>query len=142
MPCTLKDVAQLAEVSETTVSRVINGAENVSDDTRTKVLSAISRLDYRPDENAVKLRRGRSGIRRRRGIHVLSVPFTGTQMHSDSAAKPQNEQRRLGRLRLLEEENVRLKQLVTNLNMDVEMWRKVAQALSTEDASRTVVRRS
>jgi ribosomal protein L18E len=45
-------------------------------------------------------------------------------------------------LRLLEEENVRLKQLVTNLNMDVEMWRKVAQALSTEDASRTVVRRS
>jgi hypothetical protein len=30
-------------------------------------------------------------------------------------------------MRLLEEENARLKRLITNLNMEVEMWRNIAE---------------
>ncbi len=52
--CKLKDIARLAGVSAATVSRVANGAENVSCETRTKVLSAISKLQYCPNAHADK----------------------------------------------------------------------------------------
>jgi hypothetical protein len=67
---TLKDVARLAGVSTATVSRVTNGAGNVSHQTRTKVLSAISRLKYWPNLHAAELGRTNSGIPRKRATHV------------------------------------------------------------------------
>ncbi|PZE22750.1 LacI family DNA-binding transcriptional regulator [Paenibacillus xerothermodurans] len=44
-----KDVARRAGVSQTTVSRVLNGAAGVKPKTREKVLRAIEELNYRPN---------------------------------------------------------------------------------------------
>lgn len=44
----IRDVAKMANVSIATVSRVLNGNENVSEETRRKVLNAIKKLNYRP----------------------------------------------------------------------------------------------
>lgn len=55
----MKDVAALAGVAVTTVSRVINRDPRVAQDTRARVEAAIADLDYQPDPHA--------GILRRRG---------------------------------------------------------------------------
>lgn len=49
---TIADVASLAGVSPMTVSRVVNGEQNVRPDTRAKVLAAIDTLNYRPNQAA------------------------------------------------------------------------------------------
>lgn len=46
---TIYDVAREAGVSMATVSRVVNGNQNVKEATRRKVLDVIERLDYRPN---------------------------------------------------------------------------------------------
>ena len=55
---TLVDVARLAGVSGKTVSRVISGQDNVSPETRERVLAAAQRLRFRPNHLARDLRRG------------------------------------------------------------------------------------
>ena len=55
----ITDVARLAGVSVTTVSRVLNGASQVSAHRRSRVLAAIEELGYRPNEAARALVRGR-----------------------------------------------------------------------------------
>jgi hypothetical protein len=67
-PCTVKDVARLAGVSHATVSRVVNGAGNVSSKTRTRVLTAVSNLQYCPNAHAAELGRANGGISRKRGV--------------------------------------------------------------------------
>lgn len=52
----LKDVAKLADVSVATVSRVLNGSAAVSEVKKEAVLSAIKKLDYRPNLAASSLR--------------------------------------------------------------------------------------
>lgn len=47
-PTTIVDVARVAGVSVSTVSRVIRGHDEVSEDTRVRVQSVIDRLAYRP----------------------------------------------------------------------------------------------
>ena len=54
---TLKHVAILAGVAPVTVSRVINGSENVAAATRQKILAIIQTLDYTPNIYAANLRR-------------------------------------------------------------------------------------
>ena len=49
---TIYDVAREAAVSMATVSRVVNGNQNVKEATRRKVLDVIERLDYRPNAMA------------------------------------------------------------------------------------------
>lgn len=49
MTVTIYDVAREANVSMATVSRVVNGNQNVKPATRQKVLAVIERLDYRPN---------------------------------------------------------------------------------------------
>lgn len=46
---TVADVAQLAGVSAMTVSRVVNGAKKVSEETRATVLQAVKQLGYAPN---------------------------------------------------------------------------------------------
>ncbi|WP_062212283.1 LacI family DNA-binding transcriptional regulator [Streptomyces sp. NBRC 109706] len=58
----IKDVAQLAGVSEKTVSNVINDYVHVSDRTRRVVRQAIDDLGYRVNLAGRHLRRGRTGI--------------------------------------------------------------------------------
>ena len=55
---TITDVAREADCSPMTVSRVINGEENVRDDTKQKVLGAIAKLNYVPNRAARSLAAG------------------------------------------------------------------------------------
>lgn len=61
---TIRDVAQRAGVSHTTVSFVINGKEsaNISTPTQQRVWSAVRELDYQPDAAAVALSTARSNL--------------------------------------------------------------------------------
>lgn len=52
MSATIKDVAKVAGVSISTVSRVINDSKPVSSEARKKVLDAIEELGYKPNEVA------------------------------------------------------------------------------------------
>jgi DNA-binding LacI/PurR family transcriptional regulator len=56
----MADVARLAEVSNQTVSRVLNHSAHVRADTRDRVLEAMRLLDYRPSSAARALVTGRS----------------------------------------------------------------------------------
>ncbi len=62
MAVTIKDVAKLAEVSISTVSRVINDSKPVSPEARRRVLAAIEELDYQPNEVARSLVTKKSNI--------------------------------------------------------------------------------
>lgn len=55
MTSTIKDVAKMADVSISTVSRVINDSKPVSPEARRRVLHAIEVLDYKPNEVARSL---------------------------------------------------------------------------------------
>ena len=55
MTATIKDVARIAGVSISTVSRVINDSKPVSPEARRKVLKAIDELGYKPNEVARSL---------------------------------------------------------------------------------------
>ncbi|MGH9212816.1 MAG: LacI family DNA-binding transcriptional regulator [Acidimicrobiales bacterium] len=57
---TIADVAAAAGVGAGTVSRVLNNSPRVSIATRSRVLAAIERLEYRPNPLARGLSRGRS----------------------------------------------------------------------------------
>ena len=52
---TIDDVAELAGVSIKTVSRVVNQEPNVREQTRARVLEAIDKLNYRPNQAARNL---------------------------------------------------------------------------------------
>lgn len=58
----MRDVAQLAGVSQRTVSNVVNDFVHVAPDTRQRVQRAIDQLRYRPHLAARRLRGGRTGI--------------------------------------------------------------------------------
>ncbi|MEO6943140.1 MAG: LacI family DNA-binding transcriptional regulator [Lacisediminihabitans sp.] len=65
MSITIRDVAEAAGVSVATVSRVANASANnypVRPQTRERVLEVISRLGYRPNDNARGLLLKRSGL--------------------------------------------------------------------------------
>lgn len=54
------DVARAAGVSPATVSRVLNGSNSVSLEMRDRVLIAVKKLDFRPNQMAQGLRRGQA----------------------------------------------------------------------------------
>lgn len=60
---TMREVARLAGVSIKTVSRVINDEPAVSEQLRSKVLTAAAQLGYRPNFTASTLRRSAGGTR-------------------------------------------------------------------------------
>jgi LacI family transcriptional regulator len=73
----MRDVAALAGVGLKTVSRVVNGESNVSEETRARVDAAIDRLDYRRDINASLLRsRGRKTATIGLVLEDVSNPFS------------------------------------------------------------------
>ncbi|MFC3747787.1 LacI family DNA-binding transcriptional regulator [Paenibacillus sp. GCM10012306] len=49
MKVTIKDIAKMADVSISTVSRVVNNSKPVNDEVRKRVLDAIKQTNYRPD---------------------------------------------------------------------------------------------
>lgn len=59
---TIEDVARLAGVSNSTVSRVLNNKEYVKESTRKKVYDAVTQLGYKPSRVAISLRANASQI--------------------------------------------------------------------------------
>lgn len=57
---TIKDVAQRADVAISTVSRVFNGLDRVSPQTRAKVEQAVKELSYTPNSRAVSMITGQT----------------------------------------------------------------------------------
>lgn len=55
------DVAEAAGVSQSTVSRALAGDASISQATRERVAAAALKLNYQVDENAARLRKGRTG---------------------------------------------------------------------------------
>ncbi|MFP5390273.1 MAG: LacI family DNA-binding transcriptional regulator [Gammaproteobacteria bacterium] len=73
-PATLLDVARVAGVSPSTVSRILNGTAKVSDDKRLAVQAAIEKMNFAPNQMAQGLKKGRShtiGI----VVQDISSPF-------------------------------------------------------------------
>lgn len=58
---TIQDVARLAEVSVSTVSRYLNGSKHVSESARRRIEAAVRKLMYRPSQTARTMRTRRSG---------------------------------------------------------------------------------
>ncbi len=57
---TMRQVAEMAQVSTSTVSHVINQTRQVNPDTRERVLRAMEQLNYRPNRLARSLRRSQT----------------------------------------------------------------------------------
>lgn len=78
---TLEEIGRLAGVSRSTVSRVINGHEDVSEDVKTRVLEVVRDTGYRPNRAArslVSSRTGLLGLVIPSGIHNLfQDPYFG-----------------------------------------------------------------
>lgn len=65
---TIRDVAKQAGVSTATVSRVVRGIGGVTPETRERVLDAIAKLNYQPNES------GRALVNRRHDTLGLIIP--------------------------------------------------------------------
>ena len=105
---TILDVAKQAGVVPSTVSRVLNGYPDVSEQTRARVIEAVETLDYKPNRAARAFRTGRTQT-----VSVL-LPMIGTDFYTrlinsidgelaehdyDAALFPLFSQRRLERYR-------------------------------------------
>jgi hypothetical protein len=123
VPCTIKDIAKKVGVSTATVSRVMNGNENVSCETRTAVQSAIARLRYCPNSHAAALGRANGHGPRKRRIQTSKSAQTGAKLLNAQQANAQKSSRKSERLYSLEAENSRLRELVNNLRKELERWR-------------------
>ena len=58
MGATLNDIAKKVGVSQSTVSRVINGTAPISDEMKNKVYKAMKELNYHPNSLARNLAKG------------------------------------------------------------------------------------
>lgn len=76
---TLKEVAKKAEVSITTVSRVINDSDKVNVETRERVVKAMRTLGYQPNRVAQRLR----GTKGRSKLLGLIIPDIQNQFYSN-----------------------------------------------------------
>ena len=115
-PATIEDVARAAGVSRQTVSNVINSPAIVREQTRERVVEAISRLGYAPSISARRLRTRRSstigihldpyaggisGVVLDRFVHALteSAGERGLRVTLYAARSPEEEIRRMADLR-------------------------------------------
>jgi LacI family transcriptional regulator, galactose operon repressor len=69
---TLKDIALVAGVAPSTVSKALNGSEEVSEPTRARIAAVAARLGYRPNAIARSLR-----VRRTRTLGVITNDLEG-----------------------------------------------------------------
>lgn len=58
----LKQLSHMLELSQTTVSRALNGYPEVNEETRRRVMDAAKRHGYRPNPSARRLATGKSGM--------------------------------------------------------------------------------
>lgn len=67
---TMKDIAKLANVSQATVSRVINGNPNVNKEVSKRVLSIIEEVGFKPNKTAQTLKNNSSYLA---GVSVVNI---------------------------------------------------------------------
>lgn len=77
---TIRDIAALAGVSIATVSRVVNGRPDVSEDTRELVLQHVREHAYATNRSARGLAGGRTGLA------ALTLPFVHAEYFSEIAS--------------------------------------------------------
>ncbi|WP_052338420.1 LacI family DNA-binding transcriptional regulator [Luteimonas huabeiensis] len=110
MSVTIKDVAREANVSVATVSRALNGHENVAEDVRKRVLEVADRLRYSPHHAArslssrrtqtigvvlpdlygeffSELMRGIDAVARAHGLHLLISSYHGNPEEQGAALR-------------------------------------------------------
>ena len=110
MSVTIKDVAREANVSVATVSRALNGHENVAEQVRKRVLEVADRLRYSPHHAArslssrrthtigvvlpdlygeffSELMRGIDQVARERGLHLLVSSYHGNRAEQGKAVR-------------------------------------------------------
>ena len=58
----LKQLSHMLELSQTTVSRALNGYPEVNEETRRRVMDAAKRHGYRPNPSARRLATGKAGM--------------------------------------------------------------------------------
>ena len=73
----IRQVADAAGVSPTTVSHALNGKGRISEETRTRVIEAAKKLGYEPNRNAQRMVSGGSGL--------IAFGF-GSNPHHETAA--------------------------------------------------------
>jgi transcriptional regulator with XRE-family HTH domain len=124
---TLKDVAKLTGVAPVTVSRVVNGAENVKAETREKILSAIREVGYMPNVHAASLRR-----------QSIRHPPESARQHRVEAARKRLSTGQESFLHLSEpvasrfsSERKSLAKQITRLRRDLNLLMKHAQRIQT-----------
>jgi len=69
----INEIAKLAGVSVTTVSRVLNNHKYVSEEKRSAVQKVIDEMDYTPNKSAVDL------IRRETRMIGVIIPYNNNQ---------------------------------------------------------------
>src|SRR6478735_1411005 len=92
---TIRDVARRAQLSVATVSRALNGFENVSDEARERIASAVQELGYVPHAGARSL-----SLARAHAIGVV-LPDLHGEFFSECVRGMDREARRRGYLLLL-----------------------------------------
>jgi DNA-binding LacI/PurR family transcriptional regulator len=73
---TIRQIAKLANVSVSTVSRVLNNHPYVNEPTRMKVQTIIDQLNYTPNSNAIHLSKGKTNV------IGISLPLVNNQYYS------------------------------------------------------------
>ena len=77
MKLTINQIAELAQVSKGTVSKVLNGHKGISAATRERILKLIKQLDYHPDASARALALQKTGVLGFLIPHEAATSLTG-----------------------------------------------------------------
>ncbi len=77
MKLTINQIAELAQVSKGTVSKVLNGHRGISDSTRERILKLVKQLDYHPDASARALALQKTGVLGFLIPHEAATSLTG-----------------------------------------------------------------
>ncbi|MGO2097476.1 MAG: LacI family DNA-binding transcriptional regulator, partial [Candidatus Microbacterium stercoravium] len=93
---TIKEVAQLAQVSPMTVSRTLSGGVNVRPDVQEKVFAAVEELGYYRNENARSIRPGHTS-----GLIGVAITNIANPYYSTFALGVEEEAALTGRRMLL-----------------------------------------
>lgn len=83
---TIEDIARLAGVGRSTVSRVLNNHPSVSDDTRARVLEVMAQLNYSPNFSARHMRTENSNLVGFVTDEVITTPYAVDMIRGAQAA--------------------------------------------------------
>ena len=134
---TIHDIANIAGVSSTTVSRVLNESKMVSSKTRSRVQAVISDLMYRPNAHAIELVRSRS--QRKRQCEIQGEPMgdgrSDRQLNRNTIIRSSRSYE--SELELLRKQNSQLRSIVADLSLEVAMQGRI---ITTVDARPALTR--